>query len=460
MKRNGLKVHTVEGGSIAEELGVAAGDYVTAINGAPVRDLIDYRYLAADDLLFIDIKKADGEEWALEVEKDFDQGLGLDFGPGGLGPVKKCANKCIFCFVDQMPSGMRRSLYVKDDDFRLSFWHGNFITLTNLSKSELNRIARQRLSPLYISVHTTNPALREMMLGSSKAGAIMDKLRFLAGAGIEMHTQVVLCPGLNDAAELERTAGDLFSLWPAVKSLAVVPVGLTNFREKLYPIAPFTPEKARALVRWVHAGQKEYLAGIKHPFIFASDEFYLLAGEPLPGAERYDGFPQLENGVGLVRLFLDEWAEAAGGLPDAVGISSGAAISFPDEAGQQKVVLVTGVLGNKVLRPVAARLNKIAGLQVTVKIIENNFFGRQVTATGLITGRDILAQTAPGSTNGLLVLPSVMLKEGERVFLDDVSPQELAERLKAAVAVVSGPRQLVDIITSGPAGAEIFIDRR
>lgn len=446
MKRRGLKISMVEPGSIADELGLAAGDRVTAINGEPVRDLIDFRYLAADELLDIDVTKTGGDEWVLEVEKDFDQDLGIDFGPEGFGQTLRCTNKCVFCFVDQMPPGMRKTLYVKDDDYRLSFWSGNFITLTNLSKNSLKRIARQRLGPLYISVHTTNPSLREKMLGSARAGSIMEQLRFLAEAGIEMHTQVVLCPGLNDAGELDRTAGDLSSLWPAVRSLAVVPVGLTRFRENLYPLEMFTPDKARALVRWVHARQKEYITRFKHPFIFASDEFYLLAGEPIPGADKYDGFPQIENGVGLTRLFLDEWTEAESGLPR--------------EAAKQNIVLATGVLGGKILKPVAARLNKIAGLQVGVKIIENDYFGRQVTATGLVTGTDVLSQTAPGETDGLLVFPAVMLKKDEAVFLDNVSLADAAERMKAAVVVVSGPRQLVDVLLKGPAEAEVFIDKR
>lgn len=446
MKRRGLKISMVEPGSIADELGLAAGDRITAINGEPVRDLIDFRYLAADELLDIDVTKTGGDEWVLEVEKDFDQDLGIDFGPEGFGPTLRCNNKCVFCFVDQMPPGMRKTLYVKDDDYRLSFWSGNFITLTNLGKNSLKRIARQRLGPLYISVHTTNPSLREKMLGSARARTIMEQLRFLAEAGIEMHTQVVLCPGLNDAGELDRTAGDLSSLWPAVRSLAIVPVGLTRFRENLYPLEMFTPDKARALVRWVHARQKEYITGFKHPFIFASDEFYLLAGEPIPGADKYDGFPQIENGVGLTRLFLDEWAEAES--------------SLPREAAKQNIVLATGVLGGKILKPVAARLNKIAGLQVGVKIIENDYFGRQVTATGLVTGTDILSQTAPGEAGDLLVLPSVMLKKDEAVFLDNVSLADAAERMKAAVAVVSGPRQLVDVLLKGPAEAEVFIDKR
>lgn len=446
MKCRGLKIFMVEPGSIADELGLEAGDRVTAINGSPVRDLIDFRYLEADELLSIDVKKTGGDEWQLEVEKDFDQGLGIDFGGDGFGPTLRCGNKCVFCFVDQMPPGMRRTLYVKDDDYRLSFWSGNFITLTNLSANKLKRIARQRLSPLYISVHTTNPELREKMLGSARAGAIMEQLRFLAEAGIEMHTQVVLCPGLNDAGELERTARDLASLWPAVRSLAVVPVGLTRFRENLYPLDLFNPEKARGLVRWIHARQKEFLTRFKHPFIFASDEFYLLAGEPVPGADKYDGFPQIENGVGLARLFMDEWAEVEGGLPD--------------QAAKQAIVLVTGVLGAKMLGPVAARLNKVSGLQVSVKAVENEYFGKQVTATGLVTGSDILNQVAPGETGDLLVIPSVMLKKGEKVFLDDVSLEDLAERLKSAVAVVSGPRQLVEVIIKSPEKAEIFIDKR
>lgn len=446
MKRRGLKIIMVEPGSIADELGLEEGDRVTAINGEPVRDLIDFRYLEADDLLFIDIKKTGGEEWVLEVEKDFDQDLGIDFGAGGFGPAMKCANKCVFCFVDQMPPGMRRTLYVKDDDFRLSFWSGNFITLTNLSKNKLKRIARQRLSPLYISVHTTNPDLREKMLGSDRARSIMDQLRYLAESGIEMHTQVVLCPGLNDAGELEKTVGDLASLWPAVRSLAVVPVGLTRFREDLYPLDTFTQEKARGLVRWVHARQKEFITRFKHPFIFASDEFYLLSGEPVPGADRYDGFPQIENGVGLIRIFMDEWAGTEG--------------SLPDKAAEQGVVLVTGELGGKILGPVAARLNMIQGLQVSVRPVHNDYFGEQVTATGLVTGCDILNQLAPGEVGDLLVIPSVMLKKDEAVFLDNISLEELAERMRAGVAVVSGPRQLVDVLLKGPEAAEIFIDKR
>ena len=255
---------------------------------------------------------------------------------------------------------MRKTLYVKDDDYRLSFWSGNFITLTNLGKNQLKRIARQRLSPLFISVHTTNPALREKMLGSGRAGLIMEQLLFLAGAGIEMHAQAVLCPVLNDNKELARTVSDLAALWPAVKSLAVVPVGLTRFRENLYPLDLFTRKMARELVCWVSDRQDEYINSFGHPFIFASDEFYLLAGKTIPDAARYDGLPQVENGVGLTRLFMDEWTETLSGLPGQLP--------------KQKVVLLTGLLGKNILKPVAAGLNKIKGLQVKVKALENNYF--------------------------------------------------------------------------------------
>ncbi len=445
MKSSGLRIFTVEKGSIADEMGLQTGDRITAINSEPVRDIIDFRYLEADEMLSVDIKKAGGEEWILEVEKDFDQDLGIDFGPGGFGPTIRCINKCVFCFVDQMPPGMRKTLYVKDDDYRLSFWSGNFITLTNLGKNQLKRIARQRLSPLFISVHTTNPVLREKMLGNSRAGLIMEQLRYLADAGIEIHAQAVLCPGLNDKKELARTVSDLAALWPAVKSLAVVPVGLTRFRETLYPLDLFTRKTARELVCWVSARQEEFIDTFGHPFIFASDEFYHLAGKTIPDAKRYDGFPQVENGVGLTRIFMDEWAETESGLPDQVP--------------KQKVVLLTGLLGKNILKPVAAGLNKIKGLRVKVKAVENNYFGKQVTATGLVTGSDILAQIQPGDCGDMLLLPSAMLKAEEAVFLDNLSLEALAEKLKVKVAVVTGPRQLADVLIKGPQSAKIFIDQ-
>jgi len=446
MKHQGLAIFQVEPESIAGELGLEPGDRVMAVNGEPVRDLIDFRFFETEENLSIDIKKAGGEVWVLDVEKDYDQGLGLDFGDAGFGRTARCSNKCLFCFVEQMPPGMRKTLYVKDDDYRLSFWSGNFITLTNLHEDELRRIVRQRLSPLYISVHTTNPKLRERMLGSRRAGLIMEQLQYLAAAGIEMHTQVVLCPGLNDGKELERTVADLAGLWPAVSSMAVVPVGLTRFRQDCYPLRVFTRDEARRLVHWMGLEQEKFLSDLEYPFIFASDEFYLLSGEPVPPLKRYADFPQTENGVGLTRLFMDEWEEVKDGLPQELPL--------------MKITLATGLLGEKVLRPVSARLNEINGLKVSIKAVQNHFFGEQVTVAGLVTGKDLIDQVAPGEIGDLLVLPAVMLKKDDAVFLDDLTLEDLAVRLKTRVAVVEGPRQLVEVLRSGPEKAEIFVDAR
>ena len=435
MNSRGLTVARVKPGSIAEEIGIGQGDRLTAINGMPVRDLIDYCFLEADEIVTLDFKKADGEEWVLELEKDYDQDLGLEFEGAGFGPTIRCTNHCIFCFVDQMPPGMRKTLYVKDDDYRLSFWSGNFITLTNLTEKEMQRIVSMRLSPLYISVHTTNPELRRRMLGNKKAGLIMKQLQELAAAGIEMHTQVVACPGINDGRELARTVEDLSGLWPEVRSLAVVPVGLTRFRQNCYPLRGYTRAGARELLRWLQARQEEFLTTLGNPFVFASDEFYLLSGEEIPPVERYAGFPQLKNGVVLTRLFLEEWEKARARL-------------FRKRV-EKKITLVTGVLGEQLLNPVVAALNQVEGLQASLKVIRNRFFGESTTVAGLITGTDLLSQVRPPETGDLLVLPAVSLKKDEPVFLDGISLPELGRRLKVPVAAVAGPDQLVDVLLEG-----------
>lgn len=435
MKPAGLIVARVKPGSIAEEMGIGRGDRIVAINGVPVHDFIDYRFWEADEDVSLELNKADGEAWILDLEKDYDEDLGLEFEGAGFGRTIPCSNHCLFCFVDQMPPGMRKSLYVKDDDYRLSFWSGNFITLTNVTEQELQRIISMRLSPLYISVHSTNPGLRRQMLGNSRAGLIMEQLRELAAAGIEMHTQVVACPGLNDGQELAGTADDLAGLWPWVRSLAVVPVGLTRFRQSRYPLRGYTRAEARGLVRWLWARQEEYLRTKGNPFIFASDEFYLLSGVEVPPLERYAGFPQLENGVGLTRLFLEEWEKAGTRL-------QGRRI-------KGKITLVTGVLGEQLLAPVAAALNRVEGLQATLRVVRNEFFGEYVTVAGLLTGADLVSQLPPGKTGDLLVLPAVSLKKEEPVFLDGVSLRELSRCLMVQVAAVAGPGQLVDVLLEG-----------
>ena len=437
MKVQGLQVEMVEPGSIAAELELEPGDRVMEINGEPVRDIIDYRFLESDEEIIVKVCKPDGEEWLVEVGKDFDESLGLFFGENACGQTVRCANKCVFCFVEQMPPGLRESLYVKDDDYRLSFLSGNFITLTNLKDGDFKRIARQRLSPLYISVHATHPPLREELMGNRRAGQILEQMRYLAGAGIEMHTQAVLCPGLNDGNELTRTYGDLVGLWPAVRSMAVVPVGLTRHREGCCPLQTFTCDGAAAVLRFVHKMQEECLARLGDPFVFASDEFYFLAGQDVPPAERYDDFPQTENGVGLTRLFLDEWRAAEGTLPS----------SAPRKI---KAAVVTGTLAAPLLGPVVERLNAVSGLDVELMVIKNHFFGEQVTVAGLITGGDIAAQAATGGRKDLIIVPAVMLKKDEAVFLDGVTLSALPARLRADVALVDGPGEMADLLLSGP----------
>ncbi|KAF1086467.1 Radical SAM superfamily protein [Sporotomaculum syntrophicum] len=433
MRDRGLIIKSVADDSIADELRLQAGDVLLQINGQEVNDMLDYRYLIADEYLQVLVQKYNEEQWLLEIEKDYDETLGLVFQDDGWGPTRQCGNKCIFCFVDQMPGQMRPSLYVKDDDYRLSFAQGNFITLTNIGPTELERIAQMRLSPLYISVHTTNPVLRREMMGNPRAEQVMDQLRFLADAGIRMHTQVVLCPGVNDGSELNRTIGDLGELWPAVCSLAVVPVGLTAHRQKLFSLNTYNPREAREVVREVQRWQKVFMAEYEYPLVFASDEFYLLAGARIPPAEEYCDFPQTENGVGLVRLFMDEWKQLAGLLPECV--------EHPIHCS-----LVTGTLAGPLLAPVAARLNKISGLQVDLHILENKYFGKTVTVAGLLTGTDLLNGLAGLDLGERLFIPGVMLRAGEQVFLDDVTLKELSDKLKVQVIPLEHPVELVQLL--------------
>ena len=422
----------MESGSIAEELGLQAGDRVVSVDGAPVRDLIDWRFMESEEYLDLVVARADGDVWELELEKDFDQTLGVDFGENCFPNPINCANNCLFCFVDQMPDNMRASLYVKDDDYRRSFWDGTFITLTNLSEGQMERIARQRLSPLYISVHATNPALRERLLGNKRAGEVLAQLRYLAEAEIEMHTQIVLCPGWNDGPELERSIADLAELWPFVQSIGVVPVGLTKFQKNRDLLRPFHREEARALVAWLEMKQEDFLARLDYPLVFAADEFYLMSDVPVPCAERYAGYPQLENGIGSTRIFMDEWQNKK--------------ILLPSKRSTLHVTIATSTLGAKVLGDVVGELNQVFGLEVFLTAIENHFFGGQVNVAGLITGSDLLEQLRPHSIGDLLVLPRVMLKKDEDVFLDGITLEQLAAELGIPVKIAGSPGELVEIL--------------
>lgn len=373
----GSQVDNIQPNSIAEEMGVEPGDRLLAINGQAMEDFIDYRFLCADEYLEIQLLKKNGEEWILEVEKEYDEDLGITFSESTFDGIKRCQNRCIFCFVDQMPAGMRETLYVKDDDYRMSFLHGNFVTLTNVKEQDLARIIKLRLSPLYISVHSTNPELRSKMLNNPKAGQIMVQLKKLAEAGIEFHTQIVLCPGVNDGLELEQTLKDLTSLYPALLSVAIVPVGLTAFRQGLYNLQEFTPVEAKSLVAKITELQKQNLKRLKDPLVYLGDEFYLMAGETFPKTEVYGEFPQLENGIGMARLFLDDFEQLKSKLPLKL-------------AKQGKITLATGVSGGKALQSVLAELKKIGNLEIDLQVVANNFFGTRVTASGLITGQDLI----------------------------------------------------------------------
>lgn len=427
-------IANVKPDSIGSELGLAAGDRLLAVNGEAVQDIIDLSFALAEEEIELLIERTGGEQELITFEKDYDEDLGLEFESAVFDSVRQCANKCVFCFVDQMPPGMRDSLYIKDDDYRLSFLYGNFVTLTNIGPRDLSRIVRLHLSPLYVSVHTTNGELRERMLGGKRAGKIMDQLTELVEKGIELHTQVVLCPGLNDGQELERTIRDLYALYPAVLSLAIVPVGLTRYRDNCQPLTKFTPDASRAVIRLVQQWQKKCRKATNASFVYLADEFYLAAGETIPAYETYDGFPQLENGVGIVRSFLAEWEEETSVDGD-----------YPQP---HCIDVVCGTSAEKILTPLLAGFS-VPNLTVRVVAVENKFFGSDVTVTGLLTGGDILTalQTLPGPRTGVII-PGVALRKGEQVFLDNTTPAALAAALGVPVRSAYFARDLKHLLAA------------
>ncbi|MDD2736108.1 MAG: DUF512 domain-containing protein [Desulfuromonadaceae bacterium] len=420
----GLLINSVTSGSIADELDVMAGDRLLNVNGLPLRDLIDYSYYAAsEEELLLEIEKPNGELWELEVTRDEGESLGLTFTPPD---PARCANNCLFCFVHQLPKGLRKPLYVKDEDYRLSFLNGNYVTLANLSRSALKRIIEQRLSPLYISVHATNPQLRERLLGKSGIPAILEQLEELAAARIIMHTQVVLCPGLNDGEELKRTVADLAALFPAVQSLAIVPLGLTAHRRKLPLLTPVNAEYARQFVTKWQPYAEVQRRKLGQPFLFLADEFFLKAALPFPPIKEYGDFPQIENGVGMVPLFMKEAAQ----------LLRRASKHVPFRAS-----VVTGVSSFPFVSVFLDKLEEKSDLELVPYAVENRLFGSMVTVSGLVCGNDIISALEGHETGAALLVPDVMLKEGEGVFLDDISLAELERRLGCPVVLFdSTPR--------------------
>ena len=435
----GAWISAVHPDSKADRAGLVPGDRLVRVNGEKVRDLIDLSFALSEEEVELEVVKKTGETVCLRIEKTLDESLGFEFESAVFDRVRTCANKCLFCFVDQMPQGLRDTLYVKDDDYRLSFLYGNFITLTNLTPADFSRIRRFHLSPLYISVHTTDGKLREQMLGIPKAAQIMRQLQDFADAGIEMHTQVVLCPGYNDGEVLTRTICELADLRPAILSLAVVPVGLTKFREACHPLRTFTPAEAGLVVDETARWQERFRRETGRSFVYLSDEFYLRSGRDLPPDAGYDGYPQLENGIGLVRVFLTEWEQAGD-----CGFPTG---SLPVSAGE--TVVVSGTAFAPVLKGLLGRMAPT----VRVEAVENEFFGPAVNVSGLLTGRDIAARIGSLQVRPQKVLiPATSLRKHEKVFLDGMTLEGLENELSAAVHVVAGAADLIASLGCGGAG--------
>ena len=429
-------ISTVEEGSIAEELGLEPGDVLVSIDGNTVDDIFDYHYLINEEYLTLLVRKADGGEWELEIEKEYEDDLGIEFENGLMDDYRSCSNRCIFCFIDQLPKGMRDTLYFKDDDSRLSFLQGNYVTLTNMGARDIERIITYRMEPINISFQTMNPKLRCEMLRNRGAGRALDKVERFYEAGIQMNGQIVLCKGINDGRELDYSIEKLSGYLPYLQSVSVVPVGLTDHREGLYPLEPFTREDACGVLDLIHGWQDRLYREQGTHFIHAGDEWYFLAGRDIPPEESYDGYLQLENGVGMVRLFEEEVAAA---LKDCV----------PQAEGERRsVTIATGVLAAPVIEAAAGLVNSyFPWVCVKVVPIENNFFGGMITVAGLITGQDLEDQLQHVDLGEELLLTENMMRSGERVFLDDVTVEELSETLQIPVTIVeSSGKGLVEAL--------------
>lgn len=431
--KKGHVIKSIEEGSIAEELGLEPGDRVMTIDGHELEDIFDYQYYSNSEAILMVVQKGNGEEWELEIEHDYED-LGITFENGLMSEYRSCRNQCIFCFIDQMPEGMRDTLYFKDDDSRLSFLQGNYVTLTNMSDKDIDRIIRFKLSPINISVQTTNPELRCKMLHNRFAGEALKKIDTLYEAGTPMNGQIVLCKGVNDGEELERSIRDLAGYIPYMESVSVVPVGLSKFRDGLYPLEPITKEDAIQTIGIIEAWQKKLYAQHGIHFIHASDEFYILAGRPLPEEERYDGYIQLENGVGMLRLLETEVREAL--------------LSLPGDECAEELSIATGVLAAPFIERHVAEVNrKFPNRKVSVYPIRNEFFGTNITVSGLITGQDLMAQLKGKKLGSRLLLPVNMFRSGEEVFLDDVTREEVKTALQVPVDIVkSSGRDFVNAV--------------
>ena len=422
-------MHRITGvlpGTPAEALSIAPGDYLLQLNHEDIEDIFDYRFLMEDTSVDLLIQKAEGQDVSFHVEKEEGEDLGLVFENGFMDCYRSCSNRCIFCFIDQNPPGMRETIYFKDDDSRLSFLQGNYVTLTNMSDHDIERIIKYRLSPINISFHTTNPELRCEMLHNRFAGEALQKVKRFYDAGISMNGQIVLCKGVNDKAELKRTISDLCAYLPYLESVSVVPVGITKYRENLHPLEPFTKEDAKEVLQTIHGFQDRIYPIHGTHFIHASDEFYLLAKQDIPPADSYDGYLQLENGVGMLRLLMDEFEEAMQ-----------CAKKKPFVFQKRTVSVATGVLAFDPIRKLCECLMQyVPKLKILVYPIENHFFGEKITVSGLLTGKDIIEQLRGKELGSTLFLPENILKSGDDLLLDDTRICDLERTLQVKIDIV------------------------
>ena len=438
MKKNMHVISKVLPGSIGEELELEPGDVLVSINGQQVEDVFDYRYLMNDEVVELLIRKKNGEEWELEVEKDYEDDLGVEFENSLMDDYRSCSNHCIFCFIDQMPPNMRETLYFKDDDSRLSFLQGNYVTLTNMSEYDLDRIIKFHLSPINVSFQTMNPELRCKMLHNRFAGDALKKVDKLYQGGVIMNGQIVLCKGVNDRDELEYSLEKLSEYAPVLQSVSVVPVGLSKYRDGLYPLEPFDREDAEYLIEQVERWQKIMMERHGIHFIHASDEWYILAGKKLPEETRYDGYLQLENGVGMMRLLETEVKKRLAGLEG--------------DDREFTASVATGKLAAPFIQQYMKLIQeKFPNIKVNVYTIRNDFFGERITVSGLITGADLREQLKDRELGEKILIPCNMLRSGEDVFLDDLTVDDIREALGTELVVVDEPgADLVDCVINPP----------
>lgn len=442
MKKHLIK--EVKENSIGYEMEIEAGDCLISVNGQPVNDIFDYQLLCEDEYITIEVEKNNGEIWELEIEKYEDEDLGLVFENGLMDDYHSCFNKCMFCFIDQMPPGMRDTLYFKDDDSRLSFLQGNYVTLTNMKDEDVDRIIRYNLAPINISVHTMNPELRCKMLNNRFAGEKLQYMDRLNEAGLEMNGQIVLCKGVNDGEELEYTLNELMKYIPNMRSVSVVPSGLTKYRDGLYPLEPFSKADAEQVIDTIEKWQKKIYDEHGIHFIHASDEWYIMAEREFPKEDRYDGYVQLENGVGMMRLLIDEATEVLD--------------QYTSDDRVINVSSFSGALAYPTIKNICDMImDKFPNVNINVYRVVNDFFGHSITVTGLLTGQDIIAQLRGKDLGNRLLIPNNTLKSGETVFLDDITVKDLEKNLQIKPVIVksSGEDFIKSILEECAEGEEL-----